>query len=129
MTIRHAYTELAMALATDGKKDSALAVLNYGYKMLDPTSAPYGMVSYGNNENIESLQYAYAYYTAGDTKKGDQIGAAIIRDCEQQIAYYSSLPEDAQASFQQDRQSAEGIMRQLQSLKMTFGLPKGQKAP
>ncbi len=129
MTIRHSFTELATALATGGNKDSALAVLNYGYKMLDPTSAPYGMVSYGNSENIESLQYAYAYYLAGDTRKGDQIGAAIIRDCEQQIAYYSSLPDDVQASFQQDRQSAEGIMRQLQSLKMSFGLPKGSKAP
>ncbi|MFL9484361.1 DUF2723 domain-containing protein [Chitinophagaceae bacterium LWZ2-11] len=124
MTIRHAFTELATALAISGNKDSALTVLNYGYKMLNPTTAPYGMVSSGNSDNIESLQYAYAYYLAGDIKKGDQIGAAIIHDCEQQIAYYSSLSDDAQASFQQDRQSAEGIMRQLQSWKTNFAQPK-----
>jgi Protein of unknown function (DUF2723) len=123
MTIRHAFTELASALAAGGSKDSALAVLNYGYKMMDPSSAPYAMVSAGNSENIESLQYAYAYYLSGDNKMGDRIGAAIIKDCEQQLAYYGSLSEDAQASFQQDRQSAEGIMRQLQSLKMSFAHP------
>jgi hypothetical protein len=86
------------------------------------------MVSAGNSENIESLQFAYAFYLAGDTKRGDQIGAAIIRDCEQQIAYYKSLSEEEAASFQQDRQSAEGIMRQLQNLKMSFGHPANPKA-
>jgi hypothetical protein len=127
MSIRHSFTELATALATSGSKDSALRVLNYGYKMLDPTSAPYGMVSMGNSENIESLQYAYAFYLAGDTQKGDLIGNAIIRDCQQQIAYYNSLSEDAAASFAQDRQSAEGIMRQLSSLKMSFAHPVNPK--
>ena len=73
MTMRRAFSTTGNALALIGKKDSALRVLNYGYKMLTPSSFPYGMVSAGNMHDITSLQYAYAFYLAGDIKKGDRI--------------------------------------------------------
>lgn len=120
MSLRRAYSVLANALTASGKRDSALKVLDYGYKMLDRTTATYGMVSASNMHNITSFQYAYAYYLAGDFKRGDQISEAVIKDCRQQLAYYASLPEAAAASFQQDQQSSSNLMKQLQDLKINI---------
>jgi hypothetical protein len=116
MSIRGAYVMLGTALASDGRRDSALRVLNYGYQMVDPTTLPYGLVSTGNMENITSLQYAHAFYLAGDTKKATLIANAAIRDCRQQVAYYNSLGEGAGAYFERDQQTASGILQQLEGL-------------
>ncbi|HET6256056.1 MAG TPA: DUF2723 domain-containing protein [Puia sp.] len=116
LSIRGAYATIGAALASEGQKDSALRVLTYGYKMIDPTTLPYGMVSSGNMENIASLQYADALYQAGDTKTAALIANAVIRDCRQQLAYYQSLGEEAGATFQRDQQTAAAIMQQLEGL-------------
>jgi hypothetical protein len=116
LSIRGAYAMLGASLAQDGKKDSALKVLNYGYKMVDRTTLPYGLVSSGNMENITSLQYANAYYLAGDKKMATQIANATIRDCRQQLAYYGALGESAGNYFQRDQQTATGIMQQLEGM-------------
>jgi hypothetical protein len=115
LSIRGSYAMLGAALASDGRRDSALRVLNYGYQMLDPKTLPYGLVSTGNMENITSLQYANAFYQAGDTRKAREIANAAIRDCRQQVAYYNSLGEGASA-FQRDQQTAAGILQQLEGL-------------
>jgi hypothetical protein len=123
LSIRGAYTMLGTALASDGKKDSALRVLNYAYKMVDPTTLPYGMVSTGNMEDITSLQYANAYFLAGDKVKATLIANAAIRDCRQQIAYYNSLGEAAGNYFQRDQQTANGIMQQLEGMLKDMNAP------
>ncbi|MHB1922132.1 MAG: glycosyltransferase family 117 protein, partial [Chitinophagaceae bacterium] len=68
LTIRRAFATLGTALASEGKKDSAIQVLNYGDSMINRVNFPYGLVSNepSNVHDITSLQYAYAYYTAGD---------------------------------------------------------------
>ncbi|HEY6082620.1 MAG TPA: DUF2723 domain-containing protein, partial [Chitinophagaceae bacterium] len=75
MSIRGAYARLGTTLAGEGKKDSALKVLNYSDKMINVKSFPYALVSNNssNIHNITSMQLALAYYLAGDTKKGDEI--------------------------------------------------------
>ncbi|HET7116922.1 MAG TPA: DUF2723 domain-containing protein [Hanamia sp.] len=120
MTMRRAFSTTGNALALTGKKDSALQVLNYGYKMMTPSSFPYGMVSAGNMHDITSLQYAYAFYLAGDNKKGDRIADDVIRDCQQQINYYNSLPDTYAGIFQRDQQTSEGIIKELQDMKANF---------
>lgn len=120
MTMRQAFSTTGKALALIGKKDSALQVLNYGYKMLTPSSFPYGMVSAGNMHDITSLQYAYACYLAGDIKKGDRIADDVISDCRQQIEYYNSLSDTDAGYFQSDLQTAEGIIKELQGMRANF---------
>ena len=124
MTIRRAFSTTGNALALIGKKDSALQVLNYGYKMLTPSSFPYGMVSAGNMHDITSLQYAYACYLAGDIKKGDRIADDVISDCQQQIVYYNSLSDTDAGYFQRDLQTAEGIIKELKDMKVNFHAKK-----
>jgi hypothetical protein len=120
MTMRQAFSTTGKALVLIGKKDSALQVLNYGYKMLTPSSFPYGMVSAGNMHDITSLQYAYACYLAGDIKKGDRIADDVISDCQQQIEYYNSLSDSDAGYFQNDLQTAEGIIKELQGMRANF---------
>ena len=123
LSIRNAYSTLGQVLAMRGEKDSALQVLNYGYKMLDPTTMPYGMASADNRHDITSIQYAYAYYLAGDSVKGQHIADAVIRDCRQQIDYYNSLSDNQSADFRQDLQTCKQIIAQLEGLKTQFGKP------
>ena len=116
LSIRGAYVSLGTALATSGSRDSALKVLNYGYKMIDPSTLSYGMVSTGNMQDISSLQYANAFYQAGDTKRSLEIANAVMRDCRQQLAYYNSLGDNASNYFQRDQQTASGILAQMEQL-------------
>lgn len=120
LSIRSAFSTLGQVLATRGDKDSALKVLNYGYKNISQSSLPYGLVSYRNQENITSMQYAYAFYLAGDSVKGQQIADAVIRDCREQIDYYNSLSDNEAAAFQDDLQTDKAIVSQLQGLKTQF---------
>lgn len=116
LSIRGAYSQLGSTLALSGRRDSALKVLNYGYKMLDPTTLAYGMVSAGNMQDIASLQYASAFYQAGDRKMATLIANAAMRDCRQQIAYYNSLGDAGAAYFQRDQQTAAAIIHQLEGM-------------
>ena len=120
LSIRSAFSTLGQVLATRGDKDSALKVLNYGYKNISQSSLPYGLVSYRNQENITSMQYAYAFYLAGDSVKGQQIADAVVRDCREQIDYYNSLSDNEAAAFQDDLQTDKAIVSQLQGLKTQF---------
>jgi hypothetical protein len=116
MSIRDAYANLGASLATAGKRDSARQVLTYGYKNVNPTTLPYGNVSARNMENITSMKYADAFYLAGDKNMATQIANSVIRDCRQQLAYYSSQGEGASTYFQQDQQTAAGIIQQLEGM-------------
>jgi hypothetical protein len=126
--IRNAYSTLGQVLAIRGNKDSALQVLNYGYKMLDPSTIPYGMASADNRHDITSIQYAYAYYLAGDPVKGQRIADAVIKDCRQQIDYYTSLSEGQAAAFGQDLQTCKQIIAQLEGVKAQFSKPAAPPA-
>ena len=120
ISIRSAFSTLGQVLAGKGDKDSALKVLNYGYQKLNPTTLPYGMVSFRNQEDITSMQYAYAFYLAGDSVKGAQIADAVIRDCREQVDYYNSLSDNDAGAFQEDLQTAKAIVGQLENLKQQF---------
>lgn len=122
MGIRNAYAKLGIALAEEGKKDSAVQVLNYCDQHILRNNYPYAFTSPGNNDNISSLQTVYAYYIAGDSTKGDEIASQIIHDCRQQGDYYNSLPPRfLSPMLEQDAQSANAIIAQLEEWKRTFG--------
>ncbi|MEO6836872.1 MAG: DUF2723 domain-containing protein, partial [Ginsengibacter sp.] len=124
MTMRRSFSSVGNVLAITGKKDSAQKVLNYGYKMMNPSSFRYGMVSSGNMQDITSLQYAYSCYLAGDKAKGDRIADDVIHDCQQQIEYYNSLSDTEAGYFQRDLQTAQGIIKELQQMKATNNAKK-----
>jgi hypothetical protein len=130
LSIRRDFATLAMALVAEGKKDSALKVLNYCTKMINPTTLKFGETSGQNSfHNAISMQFAYAYYLAGDNKSADMISDAIVKDCKQQLNYYDSLWPDAQDLYQRESQTATQMIKQLQDLKMQFEHPAAMPAP
>jgi hypothetical protein len=119
--LRNAYTRLGTSLAQDGEKDSALTVLNKADKGLLESNFPYAMTSPNNMHNYSSMQTAYAYYLAGDTKKANEIASKITRDCQQQLNYYRSLPPGKLTSdLQHDGQMAEQFISLLQRMRNDF---------
>ncbi|RFS18743.1 DUF2723 domain-containing protein [Chitinophaga silvatica] len=123
MYLRQAFTKLSIAMTQEGKpKDSALKVLNYMDKNILEQNFPYAMTSPGNMHNYTSLQTIYAYYMAGDVKKADEISAKVIKDCEQQLRFYSSLPANRMtADLQRDGQNAQQFITWLHQMKQDFG--------
>jgi hypothetical protein len=120
--LRNSYARLAIDLAAKGDKTRALHVLDTMDRNIKEENFPYGMTSPGNFHNINAMQVAYAYYLAGNPEKAGAISQKIIKDCEQQIAYYQSLPASkVSGDLQQDYQrAAEYIIPQLQKMKAAF---------
>ncbi len=130
MNIRNAYSQLGIALAEAGKKDSALEVLNMADEHILKTNYPFGLTTPRNIHNVSSLQTAYAFYLAGDSTRGEEIANLIIKDCREQLQYYSSLSPERAASFRLDAQQAQLIISQLEQFKQKFApLPTGAELP
>jgi Protein of unknown function (DUF2723) len=123
LSLRNAFSALGQTLASRGNKDSALKVLNYGYTMLNRTTLTYGATSAYNQQDISGLQYAFAFYLAGDPVKGRQIADAVLRDCHQQVDYYNSLSDTQAADFSRDLQTARQIISQAEGLEAQFAKP------
>lgn len=123
-TIRSVYERLGITLAEEGKKDSALNVLNYCDKNLLTENYPYGLVSGQNIHDYTSAQYANAYYMAGDPVKARSIAAAVMADCSQQLSYYNSLSADQfTGDLQQEAKTAQYLIGQLQAMQSRYGTP------
>jgi hypothetical protein len=120
--IRNSFAKLGMALALEGKKDSAVRVLNKCDSNMLQQNFPYALTSPGNMHNINSLQTVYAYYLAGDSTKGDEIAEELINDCQQQLVYYNALSSsEFGPTLQQDARTANMIISQLQQWMSLYG--------
>ena len=120
LNIRNAFSREAQALAIMGKKDSASQVLHHLARHMLPENMPYGYTSSGNVHNISSLQLIYAYYLSGDSAQAYAVSKEVIRDCQQQIAYYQALGPLLTNDLADDRQRAEMIIQQLELWEKSF---------
>lgn len=128
-TIRAAFQRLGIALAEEGKKDSARKVLDYGASHVLPQNYPYGLTSYRNIDDYTSAQYAYAYYLAGDYAKGKAIGDAVIADCNQQLSYDNALSSDQfSPDLQEEAKTAQYLISQLSFLEKKYNPAQAQAA-
>ena len=119
--IRTAYAKLGIALAENGRKDSALKVLHRADSNILKQNYPFALTSPNNLNNVSSLQTTYAYYLAGDSVRAGEIADMIIQDCQQQLRYYGSLSPDKASAFRGDAQQAQLIVSQLEQWKQLFG--------
>ncbi|HEY8960176.1 DUF2723 domain-containing protein [Chitinophaga sp.] len=128
MYLRQAFTKLSVAMTQEGAaKDSALNVLRYMDKNIMETNFPYALTTPGNMHNYTSIQTIYAYYMAGDAKRAEELSNQVIKDCEQQLRYYSSLPPSRMTNdLQRDGQNAQQFITWLNQMKGEFG-PNGTR--
>jgi hypothetical protein len=100
--IRQSYAEAANKLAIDGDSAKARELLQIADKNLLEENIPYAMVSRQNQHNTISVQFVEAAYRAGDKKLAAKVSAAVMKDVNEQLAYYAylgdmSVPELLQA--------------------------------
>jgi hypothetical protein len=107
-SLRLNVSQIAQALVAAGKRDSAVQVLRKLDKEISAKNLPYGMSSNrGNQHNYFSYLYLQAAYAAGDTELGKRVGAAVVKDLKQQLAYYKSLGTPmSEAQFMQNAENA-----------------------
>ncbi len=87
MNFRNLFARLANALINEGKRDSAIKVLNRCMEIMPEKTVPYNVFSIGLIEN---------YYRVGEHQKAHNILLSMKNITEQELTYFLSLkPEHA----------------------------------
>lgn len=128
-TIRQAYAIGALNMAQSNRKEEAKKLLNKCDKLMLQENFPYGMVSRFQQHNYVSMLMLQASYAAGDTVLAAKITRSLKKDLEQQLAYYTALPDEKAAEFdftdqsgrkRGDKNDAERFLMQMQAFEMQF---------
>lgn len=97
MNFRNLFARLANALLLEGKRDSAVKVLDYCIQIMPQKNVPY---------NVFILGIIEAYFKAGEIQKGYEIFKDFKKTTEQEINYFLSLePKKAQTVSYETRRS------------------------
>ena len=83
-THRRVFAQLIEQLMKEGKKDKALAALDYAEKMIPAYNVPYDWQN-------DAVQMAEAYYQLGETEKADKIMDALANKAIEYLTWYLSL--------------------------------------
>ena len=83
-THRRVFAQLIEQLMKEGKKDKALAALDYAEKMIPAYNVPYDWQN-------GAIQMAEAYYQLGETEKADKIMDALANKAIEYLTWYLSL--------------------------------------
>lgn len=119
-SIRTAYAELAMDLASKNRKADAIKVLEKCDKMLNVSNFDYGMTSRGNMHNRNSLLFLEACYMAGDTVLTAKVAASVKKDLQQQIRYYNSLSGTKGANMGDDMRTADSFLKGIEQMQTIY---------
>ncbi len=104
MNLRSNFDRLATALNAEGKKDSAIKVLDKAFEVLPQRNVPY---------NFFTVQLAEDYYQAGETEKPDAILKEYSVILEQELDYFFSQKAAVYKEFDNDAQRNMSIIRYM----------------
>ncbi|MGQ8338894.1 protein O-mannosyl-transferase family [Sunxiuqinia sp. A32] len=104
MNIRNNFNRLAESLIVEGKKDSAIHVLDRSLELIPHEVVPF---------NYFSLQIAENYYGAGAPDKAKGIIDSVINSYTQQMDYFLSLDDKYIASVDEEIQRILYFMREM----------------
>jgi hypothetical protein len=122
-SIRYSIAEIALALAVEGKKDSARQLLKKIDAVTNDKNFPYGMTSNrGNQHNYFSYVFLQACYAADDKALAKKVSTSVVKDIKQQLSYYRSLGESmSEDQFMQNADAAyQGKPTALSNKQMSF---------
>ena len=133
MNVRNSFVRLADGLLEQGKRDSAIAVLDRCNELVPNEKVTY---NYFNLLMVESY-YKAAHSTMKNspnaalspevntspaaTKKGNDVVRIMARNCEEELKYYFTLEPRFRASVQEELQRSFYIMRELSNLAEHYG--------
>jgi hypothetical protein len=102
MNLRSNFDRLASALIQEGKKDSAIKVVDRAFEVLPENNVPY---------NFFVVQLAEDYYQAGSTAKADKIMNRYAEIVEQELTYYFNQKPKIYKQFDSEVQRNMSIFK------------------
>lgn len=119
-SIRAAYADGAGALADANRKDEARQLLDIADNGILESNMPYAMPSRSNQHNYFTFRFLEAAYKAGHTALADKVSKALHKDFDQQLKYYSQLPDRKQESMRMEIAGAQQLLQMLQMLENNY---------
>ena len=119
-SIRSAYAELAIDLASSGRKEEAQKVLEKVDGMMSQENFPYGMVSRGNMHNRNSLMFLEACYMAGAKALVEKVTGSVGKDLQQQVKYYNTLTGMKADNMEDEKRMAESYLDGMEKMKAVY---------
>jgi hypothetical protein len=119
-SIRSAYADLAIELASTGKKEEARKILQKVDKMMDEENFGYGMASRGNMHNRNSLMFLEACYMAEDKALAEKVSKAVQKDLQQQIKFYNTLSGNKAEWMQDEKRMSESYLDGMEKMKAIY---------
>jgi hypothetical protein len=119
-SIRTAYADLALDLASKNRKEEARKVLKQVDSMMYEGNMAYGMTSRGNLHNRNSLVFLEACYLAGDTALAAKVSASVKKDLEQQVRFYNSLTGRKAEGMEQEKRAADNYLQAVAQMQTMY---------
>jgi len=104
MNFRNNFARLALALIDEGKRDSAVKVLDYCLEIMPHITVPY---------NYFVLGVAEAYYKAGELGKGDEIVDKLYQITRDELNYFLSLNRRFALSVENEARRSMAVYQEL----------------
>ena len=133
MNVRNSFVRLADGLLDQGKRDSAIAVLDRCNELVPNSKVTYNyfnllmVESYYRaghnlvkNTTLDSLSLEVNTFPAA-TKKANEVAKVMARNCEEELKYYFTLEPRFRALVQDELQRSFYIMQQLSNLTEHYG--------
>lgn len=98
--VTNSFNRLASTLLDEGKKDSAIAVIDRCFELIPPSVAPPGYFT---------IELANSYFRAGAVEKGKMVMEQAFESFDDDLSYYFSLDR----KFIQDKAANEEIQRTI----------------
>lgn len=112
LKLRNTFARLANKLIDEGKKDSAIKVLDRITELMPHPRFPYDFFMFG---------IAESYYKANQTEKANRIVLDYAKVSEQKLRYYLSLSNDIRRYYDDDIQLTAQTLQELASIANTYG--------
>ena len=132
MNVRNSFVRLADGLLDQGKRDSAIAVLDrcnelvpnskvtYNYFNLLMVESYYKAAHNLKNIAADSLAMEVNVFPAA-SKKANEVVKIMAKNCEEELKYYFTLDPRFRASIQDEMQRSFYIMRELSNITGHYG--------
>jgi hypothetical protein len=112
MNIRNNFNRLAESLIAEGKKDSAIKVLDHNLELIPHSVVPY---------NYFSQEIASNYFAAGAKEKGKHILTEIFSNYQKELDYYLALNPKFLVSVDEEIQRILYFMREMSMIAVKYG--------
>lgn len=131
MNIRNSFVRLADGLLAEGKRDSAIAVLDRCNELVPNEKVPYNyfnllmIKSYytaaQNNLNIAQDSSVVEVKNPDAIKKANEVVRIMAANCAEELNYYFKLKPQFRATIQEDLQRSFYIMQELSNISGVYG--------